>query len=121
MQSNILWPVKSDFPRLQKNIHADIAVVGGGIAGISCAYFLKQKGYKVVIVEKDEIGSGATGASSGILYHGSGTDFTETAKSMGRKNAELLWNESMHSIDEIERLVRRNSIDCNAGSNCINK
>ena len=47
------------------NHSADVVIVGGGIVGCACAYFLSQEGAKVIIVERDRIGSGATGHSPG--------------------------------------------------------
>ena len=44
---------------------ADVVIVGGGIVGCSCAYFLSREGAKVVIVERDGIGSGASGHGAG--------------------------------------------------------
>ncbi len=44
---------------------ADVVIVGGGIVGCACAYFLSQEGAKVIIVERDRIGGGATGHSPG--------------------------------------------------------
>ena len=51
MQENPLRPVMERFPKLVKDVKADIAVVGGGITGISCAYFLQKAGYDVVVIE----------------------------------------------------------------------
>jgi glycine/D-amino acid oxidase-like deaminating enzyme len=73
MQANPLWPVTERFPRLERDSNVDVVIVGAGIAGISCAFHLQNAGYKVLVLEKDEVGVAATGASSGILYYGSHT------------------------------------------------
>jgi ribulose 1,5-bisphosphate synthetase/thiazole synthase len=55
------WQASADalaFSELNKNLETDVVIVGGGIAGITCAYILKQSGYKVVVLEKNTIGSG---------------------------------------------------------------
>lgn len=51
---------------------ADVAVIGGGIVGLSTAYFLADAGVgRVVVLERDTVGSGATGrAAGGILLQG---------------------------------------------------
>lgn len=49
------------YPALEEDIEADVAIVGGGIAGINCGYFLSQENMKVVIVEADRILQGTTG------------------------------------------------------------
>jgi gamma-glutamylputrescine oxidase len=70
MQANPLWPVEKRFPSLQSDIRRDVLVVGGGMAGISSALRLKRAGFDVALIERNEVGGPATGASSGVLYYG---------------------------------------------------
>ena len=46
---------------------ADIVVIGGGIVGASCAHFLAEAGAKVIILERDALGSGASGHGAGAF------------------------------------------------------
>ena len=45
----------------------DVAIIGAGIIGLSTAYYLSKEGYKVVILEKNEIGSGASGSCDDMI------------------------------------------------------
>lgn len=112
MQANPLWPIRDRFPVLDRDTKVDVAVVGGGIAGISCAFRLNEAGYKVMILEKDEIGSAATGASSGILYYGSGGNYAEAIQRYGRNDAAILWKETERTIGQIVALIEKNQIQC---------
>lgn len=48
--------------------HADVVVIGGGIIGASCLYYLtQQRAGKLLLLEKDTIAAGATGRSAGII------------------------------------------------------
>jgi len=47
--------------------HYDVAVIGGGIIGLSISYFLLKKGKKVALIEKNEIGWGASGACDEMI------------------------------------------------------
>ncbi len=111
-ETNPLFPVKDQFPVLDKDISVDITVVGGGITGISCAFHLAKNGYKVAVLEEQEVGSGATGASSGILYYGTGTDLKKATELFGKEKAPMLWKESKLSIDTMEKIIENNSIEC---------
>ena len=39
----------TNYPSLQENIHVDVAIIGGGLAGISCAYLLKKENVNVAV------------------------------------------------------------------------
>lgn len=67
---------RRDFPTLEGDIKTDVLVIGGGIAGILTAYFLRENGVSCILVEKDRICSGTTGNTTakitfqhGLIYH----------------------------------------------------
>ena len=97
---------------MERDANVDVAIVGAGIAGISCAFHLQNAGYKVLVLEKDEVGGAATGASSGILYYGSGGNFAEAIQRYGKENATSLWKETEAAIEQIVSLVEKHRIDC---------
>jgi len=112
MQSNPLWPVRSRFPILESDSKVDVAIVGAGIAGLSCAFHLQNAGYRTAVLEREEVGSAATGASSGILYYGSGGNFVEAVGRYGRRDAATLWKESGRAINDIVSLIEKHRIEC---------
>ena len=58
---------KNKYPGLDRNIETEILVIGGGICGVLCAYQLSLKGFSVVLVEKDELGSHRTARTTAII------------------------------------------------------
>lgn len=112
VQANPIWPVQDRFPQLEHDASVDVAIIGGGIAGISCGFFLQEAGYTVHILEMEEVGCAATGASSGILYYGSGTNFTEAIGLYGKADATALWRETEKTIVDICSLVEEQEIKC---------
>jgi len=57
----------TSFPALTKEFHVDVAIVGGGITGITAAYLLSKAGKKVAVLEARKVGEGSTGYSTGNL------------------------------------------------------
>ena len=112
VEANPFWPHYTDFPKLACDVEAEVAVVGGGIAGVSSAYFLGCQGYKVVLIESNQVGSVATGASSGTLFYGCGSDFQGSIKRLGLDNAKLLFRETDETIREMTALIKKENISC---------
>ena len=48
--------------------HSDVLIIGGGIIGLACAYYLMKAGRQVRIIEQDKIGSGASHGNCGLIY-----------------------------------------------------
>lgn len=71
MFTNSLWnsyASKTGFPHLSNDITVDVAIMGGGITGITTALLLKKQGLNVAVLEAREVGKGTTGHSTGNLY-----------------------------------------------------
>ncbi len=68
----------------------DIAVVGGGFAGISAALELTRSGADVVLLERERLGAGASGRNAGFLLGGAARDFLEVSRSHGLPTARLM-------------------------------
>ncbi len=54
----------------QPEVAVDVAVFGGGIAGLWCLHVLRRRGYRAVLLEKDALGAGQTLASQGMIHGG---------------------------------------------------
>jgi glycine/D-amino acid oxidase-like deaminating enzyme/nitrite reductase/ring-hydroxylating ferredoxin subunit len=109
-----IWraPVEPAFPPLAKSLGVDVCVVGGGIAGISAAYFLKRAGKKVCLLERDRLGSGDTGRTTAHLTCVTDVRLTELVKAFGRESATLVWRAGTTAVTAIERIVAEHDIAC---------
>lgn len=99
-------------PALKEHVTTDVCVVGAGIAGLSVAYQLARAGKRVVVVEKEEIGSGETGRTTAHLSNEIDDRYLALEKAVGAANAKVAAESHTAAIDAIERIVRSESIDC---------
>ncbi|MCI8588096.1 MAG: FAD-binding oxidoreductase, partial [Bacilli bacterium] len=80
MNIQSLWTKEYKKPstsKKKKMENTDILIIGGGITGISCAYFLKDSGYKVTLVDKGTIGMGITSRTTAKVNYLQGTIYQD--------------------------------------------
>lgn len=100
------------FSKLQKDIEADVTVVGGGIAGITTAYRLTQAGLKVVLLEAGKLLHGTTGHTTAKLTAQHHLIYDELIKQEGKEKAALYYKANQDARKYIESLIQQYSIDC---------
>jgi glycine/D-amino acid oxidase-like deaminating enzyme len=103
---------KPKYPELGSDIEVDTVIVGGGIAGISAAYLLKKSGQKVAVIEKDCIGSGTTGHTTGKVTSQHSLIYNELVNQFGRQTAKLYGQANQAAVEEIAKLIKAEGIDC---------
>ncbi|MFF3332917.1 NAD(P)/FAD-dependent oxidoreductase [Streptomyces sp. NPDC002888] len=91
---------------------ADVVVVGGGLTGLSTAYHTARKGARVVLVEKDKVGSGASGRNGSMCTQGITIGVGEARKRFGQERARELYDAFREAVDVVEELTQKERIDC---------
>ena len=99
------------FPQLQGDIKTDVLIVGGGMAGILCAYFLHQKGIDYVLAEGRTIGSGVSKNTTAKITSQHGLIYHKLEKSVGIEKAALYLKANQNALREFEKLCK--NIECN--------
>ena len=99
-------------PELPGNISTDIAIVGGGLAGILTAHFLEQSGRQCVVLEADRIGSGQTGHTTAKVTSQHGLIYQKLMKCAGKKQAEQYAKINQEAIRRYKILTDKYKIDC---------
>lgn len=99
-------------PRLEGDIDADICVVGGGIAGCSTALHLAERGYRVVLLEAELIGWGASGRSGAQAITGVACGQTKLETLVGAGDARRIWDMTVEALQLQRELIDRHRIDC---------
>src|SRR3972149_6302599 len=83
----------------------DVAVVGGGITGCSCALALAEAGLHVRLYEAREIAGGASGRNGGFALRGGSAPYPVLAESIGSEQAAALWRWTEAELQELARLA----------------
>lgn len=91
---------------------ADVVVIGGGLTGLSTAYHAARKGADVVLVEKDKVGSGASGRNGSMCTQGMTIGVGEARKRYGQERARELYGAFREAVDVVEELTQKEQIDC---------
>lgn len=84
------------------NITTEILIIGGGITGASTAYFLTQDGHEVILLERNELASEASGLNAGTLWQiglGTSPDLSNTLSMGGLQIFEMLQSELGNDIE----------------------
>jgi glycine/D-amino acid oxidase-like deaminating enzyme len=84
---------------------ADVAVIGGGITGCSCALALAEAGLKVSLFEAREIACGASGRNGGFALRGGAAPYPVLAESIGDEATADLWRWTEAELDQLAVLA----------------
>lgn len=103
-------PSESVSPQLPARV--DVAVIGGGLTGLSAARALARRGAKVAVLEAETMGWGASSRNGGMVLTGLKLGMQTVAKRYGLDLARRLWQCSLEAIQLVEQIVRDEDIDC---------
>jgi glycine/D-amino acid oxidase-like deaminating enzyme/nitrite reductase/ring-hydroxylating ferredoxin subunit len=110
-----IWTATSratTYPKLDKNVEVDVAVLGGGIAGLITAYFLKQAGQKVAVIEARRIASGTTGNTTAHITIAHSIIYDELINNFGYDFALDYARANQEGINLIDKIIQKEGIEC---------
>jgi len=103
---------ESSYPALAGDASCDVAVIGGGLAGLSAAIDLRRRGFDVVLLDAREIGSGASGRNGGQAIHGLACDPETIEAQLGLDDARRVWDMSVEALDLLRERMQEHAIAC---------
>ena len=92
------------FPPLGESIHTDVLIIGGGLAGLLCAYMLKFRGVDCVLAEADRIAGGVTKNTTAKITLAHGLIYDKLIKRFGAEKAKLYLTAQSAALREYERI-----------------
>lgn len=101
-----------EFSPLEQTAEAEVCVIGAGISGLTTAYSLAREGRSVVVLDDGPIGGGETERTTAHLSNALDERYTELEHWHGLLGARLAAESHTAAIDQIERMVRDEQIDC---------
>ena len=102
----------STFPKLSDPLDVDVAIIGGGIVGITTARMLKDKGLTVAVIEARRVGRQVTGKSTAKVTTQHALRYKTLKSKFGQERTQLYADANEAAMREIERLIREYQIDC---------
>lgn len=103
---------ETNFPPLDGDVAVDVAVIGGGIAGITTALLLKEQGAKVAIIEARRVVESVTGNTTAKVTSQHSLIYDHLISQFGMEGAQIYADSQQAAIERIASLVEENAIDC---------
>lgn len=112
---SVYWYSLRD-PKPNKNlvgtVKTKVAIIGGGMAGLSAAQRLLESGLEVVILERDFCGAGASGKTSGFITPDSEIELSSLLENYGQEKAKNIWEFVLSGVKNIRQNIENYSISC---------
>ena len=116
---NSLWLSDNDIFKnidlnttLEQDFSTDICIIGAGIFGLTCAYYLTKLGFNVTVLEKSDIASKATGHTTGKITSQHGLFYDYLTNSYGQKFAKDYLDVNEEAIQNIKNIIDEENINC---------
>lgn len=106
-ENNVIMP---EFPRLKGDTETEVLVIGGGIAGLLCAYMLRERGVEHLLVEGRKICSGTTRGTTAVITVQHGSIYTKLIKKFGKEKAKVYLEVNIAAAGIFEKLAE--NIEC---------
>jgi len=90
----------------------DIAIIGGGLTGVSAALALAERGVRTALFEAGHLGAGASGRNGGHVCQGWTTDFDKIEKRIDPAFVDKAWKAGVDAVELVKRRVKTHAIDC---------
>ena len=108
-RTTVQMPVPPEQPLPES---ADIAIIGAGFTGLPAALALAKRGAKVIVLESETIGWGASSRNGGMVLTGLKLGVNQLMAKYGRDLTRRMYAASIETIDVVERIVKEENIAC---------
>lgn len=99
--------------KLNKDIDADVLIIGGGLTGINTAYYLRDSKLNICLVDQGYVGMGVSSRTTGKINYLQETIYSDLDKKYSFEVARKYYYSQQFAINEIKRIIDTENIDCN--------
>ena len=107
------------FPQLDKDLHTDVLIIGGGLVGLLCAWNLNRAGIDCVLIEQNRLMQGVSGRTTAKLTSQHGLIYGKLLKKFGVEQARLYWQANQNALAELSALAETAACDYKLENNYI--
>lgn len=110
-----IWTRTSKIPAytpLTNSVRTEVAVIGGGMAGILTAFFLKKAGKEVIVLEGNRVGSGQTAGTTAKITISHNLIYEKLWKEAGKEKARMYVSANKRALKMYRRIVQDENIAC---------
>ena len=97
---------------LEADEKTEVCIIGGGLFGLTTAYYLTKCGKEVVVLEKDIIGEKVSGNTTGKITSQHELFYTHLVNDYGKEYAKKYLEANEQAIKNIESIIQKENIDC---------
>ena len=112
MDKSIFNDIKEDFPKLNESITCDILIVGGGLTGLSLAYYLKDENTSTILIEQGKLASSTTRRSTAKLTYFQQDILSKIVKARNKSDAYLYYKAQKEAISRVTDIIKKEDISC---------
>ena len=99
------------FPSLEGDVRTDVLVIGGGIAGILCAWSLKKAGVDCVLIEAKGLMQGVSGRTTAKITSQHGLIYHKLLQTLGEEKAKLYYQANQDALHSFRILAQESDCD----------
>ena len=103
---------KKSFESLDTNISTDVCIIGAGIFGLTCGYYLSKAGLKVTVVDKSDVARKTTGHTTAKITSEHGLFYTYLVDTYGEQFAKDYLFANEEAIENIKNIIDTENIKC---------
>src|SRR6266850_5169167 len=115
MNTKPYWEFSGELPQFQSlssDLEVDVAIIGGGLTGITTAHLLKEAGAKVALLDRQRCAEADTGHTTAHLTYVTDERLHHLVKVFGKDAAQAFWEAGVEGIDRIFEITQAKKIDC---------